>query len=114
MNYNSKMNDSNLTESKYISALADFIRSQHPNITITEEMLANLSLKLAQLNTVGKNAGVKIGLGDFSDTESEEYDYMTEEYVALRVFFYSLYTLIFLLGISGNTLVCFVVFRNKS
>ncbi|XP_053201933.1 prolactin-releasing peptide receptor-like [Panonychus citri] len=39
-------------------------------------------------------------------------DYL-EHRPALQVFFYCLYALIFLIGICGNTLVCYVVFRNK-
>ncbi|XP_015792349.1 prolactin-releasing peptide receptor-like [Tetranychus urticae] len=39
-------------------------------------------------------------------------DYL-EHRPALQVFFYCLYALIFLVGICGNTLVCYVVFRNK-
>lgn len=32
----------------------------------------------------------------------------------LKVFFYSLYILIFFVGLFGNSLVCYVVFRDKS
>ncbi|XP_067125803.1 prolactin-releasing peptide receptor-like [Centruroides vittatus] len=52
-----------------------------------------------------------------NQTVLEEYiettDYITN-LPAFRAFFYCLYVIIFLLGICGNVLVCYVVFRNKS
>jgi len=40
------------------------------------------------------------------------YEYI--DTIALKVFFYGLYILIFILGIAGNALVCYVVLRNSS
>lgn len=41
-----------------------------------------------------------------------------DEYInsmpSLKAFFYCLYVLIFVIGITGNTLVCYVVIRNKN
>jgi hypothetical protein len=50
-------------------------------------------------------------------TDSQTPYTVTYEYIdtiALKVFFYGLYILIFFLGIAGNALVCYVVLRNPS
>jgi hypothetical protein len=50
-------------------------------------------------------------------TDSQTSYAVTYEYIdtlALKVFFYGLYILIFFLGIAGNALVCYVVLRNPS
>ncbi|CAG2172744.1 unnamed protein product, partial [Oppiella nova] len=44
--------------------------------------------------------------------QSPFFEYM--DTIALKVFFYGLYILIFFLGIAGNALVCYVVMRNSS
>jgi hypothetical protein len=44
---------------------------------------------------------------------SESNDYLSSM-SSLKVFFYCLYCLIFLLGIAGNALVCYVVIRNPT
>lgn len=41
-----------------------------------------------------------------------QFEYIDQ--MALKVFFYGLYILIFFLGIAGNALVCYVVLRNSS
>ncbi|RWS07861.1 NPYLR1B-like protein [Dinothrombium tinctorium] len=46
--------------------------------------------------------------------ETDEADMYLSARPALKVFFYCLYVLIFVVGICGNTLVCYVVFRNKN
>ncbi|XP_067125781.1 prolactin-releasing peptide receptor-like [Centruroides vittatus] len=58
-----------------------------------------------------------LNFDDFNGTDSNDYpdttDYVTS-LPAFRAFFCCLYVIIFLLGICGNVLVCYVVFRNKS
>ena len=58
------------------------------------------------------NTTVNLNVGDnVPDDNSPDY---IMKMLALRVFFYCVYLLIFIVGIFGNVLVCYVVFRNKS
>ncbi len=48
---------------------------------------------------------------NYDTNESNEY---LSSMASLKVFFYCLYVLIFILGIAGNALVCYVVLRNPT
>ena len=53
-----------------------------------------------------------------NDTDSDYPEVDPNTYItqmtSLKVFFYCVYVLIFVLGIAGNALVCYVVFRNTT
>lgn len=50
---------------------------------------------------------------EINDSNYHEDDFL-ENVFEVKAFFYSLYIIIFMLGLIGNTLVCFVIIRNKS
>jgi hypothetical protein len=84
-----------------IAALAAFIKSTG---NWSEDRLTNWSLHpFEQLSNNWTDSPTPYAVTyEYNDT------------LALKVFFYGLYILIFFLGIAGNALVCYVVLRNPS
>ncbi|RWS29606.1 NPYLR1B-like protein [Leptotrombidium deliense] len=65
---------------------------------------------------IGKNVTLKEIIQSLQESEgrSNDADAYINDRPALKAFFYCLYILIFVVGICGNALVCYVVFTNKN
>jgi neuropeptide Y receptor len=65
------------------------------------------------LNNINISSNFSFNNNSFRN-ETNEYDEYLSSMASLKVFFYCLYVLIFILGIAGNALVCYVVLRNPT
>ena len=103
----SNRNSSSLNETEYIR-LVEML--QRLNINLTHNELAERLLN--------DSKQIHFGLKSYSNLEPKQDDSEFIEEVALSlwivVLLYMMYTLICLLGVCGNTLVCYVVARNQT
>lgn len=86
-----------------IAALLEIIR----NGNFSEEVKQNLSIYF-NLTAEFERRIPRIS------SSAIPYEYIDGGMIAIKVFFYGLYLLIFFLGIAGNALVCYVVLRNSA
>ncbi len=74
---------------------------------------SELNRLLNLLNYSNINSDFSFDNINFNYENNEPDDYLSLM-ASLKVFFYCLYVLVFILGIAGNALVCYVVLRNPT
>ncbi|CAG2160796.1 unnamed protein product [Oppiella nova] len=72
-----------------------------------------LLIEYMNANNISANISLEM-LKNITDGELEASDEYLSSMKSLKVFFYCVYILIFVLGIAGNALVCYVVIRNST